>query len=224
MNKKQLVLVDDREPGSTAFDLKQYFDVQTMRLTVGDIVIPGTPSCVIERKAPLDFLSSIADGRLVSQLSNMLEITPTPIFIIDGDVKADRKEKVVADGQSTRWFYWSYQNMIASLQLAGAIVIHVPNRLFGTAVWRVYQWHQKDSHMTVRRVPSTGLKTTFSQQLDLLSQVPGIGTDKAELLLDTFGNLWNVLSNIPDWDKVPGIGPKTIEKVTHFFDYSRQVE
>ena len=222
---KKIALLDDREPQSVQFDVGQYFDTKVMRLAIGDILIPGSPPCLIERKAPQDFLSSIADGRLASQLTHMLEISTAPIFIIDGDIKADKKEKVVADGKSTNWSYWSYQGMIASLQLSGAIVIHVPDRLFGQAVHRIYTWSQKDSHScTTRRVPSSGLATTFSQQLDLLSMIPGIGRDKAEQLLDTFGNLWNVLSSIPDWNNVPGIGPKTVEKILHFFDYSRQVK
>ena len=111
--------------------------------------------------------------------------------------------------------------MIASLQLAGAIVIHVPSRLFAETVFKIALWHQKDSHLTQRRVPNLGFKTTFSQQVDLLAAIPGIGVDKAELLLDEFGNPWNVLSSIPDWSKGKGVGKVTIKKVMNFMDYDR---
>jgi len=178
-------------------------------------------TCIIERKTPGDFLSSIADGRLTDQLGNMLQTTPAPIFVIEGDIKCNRNKKVVADGRHTRWYYYSYLNMIASLQLAGAIVIHVPSRLFAETVFKIALWHQKDSHLTQRRVPNLGFKTTFSQQLDLLAAIPGIGIDKAELLLGEFGNPWNVLSNVPDWGRVKGIGKKTVEKVIQFLDYDR---
>jgi len=129
---------------------------------------------------------------------------------------------VVADGRYTRWYYYSYQSMVASLQLAGAIVIHCPSRLFAETVFKIALWHQKDSHLTSRRIPNLGFKTTFSQQVDLLAAIPGIGIDKAELLLDQFGNPWNVLSNVPNWDKVKGIGKKTIKKVIDFLDYDRK--
>ena len=217
-----LALIDDREPPSIHLDLKNFFEIQKMHLSIGDIMIPSEHStCVIERKTPGDFLSSIADGRLTEQLSNMLEVTSAPIFIIEGDIKCNKNKKVVADGRHTRWYYYSYQSMIASLQLAGAIVLHVPSRLFAESVYKIALWHQKDTHLSNRRVPNLGFKTTFSQQLDLLAAIPGIGADKAELLLDKFGNPWNVLSNVPNWVQVKGIGKKTIEKVIQFLDYDR---
>jgi len=217
-----IALVDDREPNSIHLDLKSFFEVKKLHLSVGDIMIPSAHStCIIERKTPGDFLSSIADGRLTDQLGNMLQTTPAPIFVIEGDIKCNRNKKVVADGRHTRWYYYSYLNMIASLQLAGAIVIHVPSRLFAETVFKIALWHQKDSHLTQRRVPNLGFKTTFSQQLDLLAAIPGIGIDKAELLLGEFGNPWNVLSNVPDWGRVKGIGKKTVEKVIQFLDYDR---
>jgi len=217
-----LALVDDREPPSIHLNLKQFFEVQKIHLAIGDIIVPSPHStCVIERKTPGDFLSSIADGRLTEQLGNMLAATSAPIFIIEGDIKCNKKQRIVADGRHTRWYYYSYQSMIASLQLAGAIVIHCPSRLFAETVFKIAQWHQKDSHLSNRRVPNLGFKTTFSQQVDLLAAIPGIGVDKAELLLDEFGNPWNVFSNVPDWGKVKGIGAKTIEKVLQFLDYNR---
>ena len=217
-----LAIIDDREPPSVHKSLAKLFEVQKEHLLVGDIIISsGSSTCVIERKTPSDFLSSIGDGRLTEQLGRMLTVTNAPVFIIEGDIKCNRSEKVVADGQHTRWYYWSYQGMVASLQLAGAIVIHVPSRLFPQAVLRMAKWHEKDSHMTNRRVPNLGFKTTFGQQLDLIAALPGIGIDKAELLLDKFGNPWNVLSSISEWGEVKGIGKKTIEKAMQFLDYDR---
>ena len=113
--------------------------------------------------------------------------------------------------------------MIASLQLAGAIVIHVPSRLFAEACFRMSRWYQKDSHtVTSRRVPSVGIKTTYSQQIDLLSAFPGIGEDKAKALLEEFGDLWGTLSAVPEWGKIPGIGPRTVGKIMRFMDYTKR--
>jgi len=78
-----IALVDDREPPSIHLDLKSFFEVKKIHLSIGDIMVPSTNStCIIERKTPGDFLSSIADGRLTNQLSNMLQVTPAPVFII----------------------------------------------------------------------------------------------------------------------------------------------
>jgi len=217
-----LALVDDREPKNIQMDLKSVFQVKVARLDTADILV-ATPKgiCLIERKTPGDFLNSIGDGRLINQTAKMLEVCSAPIFIIEGDVKCNREGKVVADGRSTRWGYWSYQGMVLSLQLSGALVINVPSRLFAQAAYRSVIWFQKESHMSQRRT-AVGLRTTYGQQVDALAAFPHIGEEKASQLLDTFGNLWNTISSVPEWDKVPGIGKKTVEDVIRFMDFSKK--
>jgi len=219
-----VALVDDREPKEIHKNLGQYFKVQSAHLETGDILIPGEDRVfVVERKTPQDFLHSIADNRLSEQVAKMLVICNQPVIIIEGDIKCNKNGKVVADGRHTKWNYWSMQGAILSTQLAGVMVIQVPSRLFAESVYRTLQWSQKKEHLAAsqRRV-SMELRTTFGQQVDFLATLPNIGPEKAEQLLSTFGNPWGVLSSLPDWIRVKGIGKKTIEVVTKFLDFDKE--
>lgn len=52
-------------------------------LEIGDYIISDRVAC--ERKTASDFVSSIVDGRLFSQLSVMKSFYSTPVLIIEGD-------------------------------------------------------------------------------------------------------------------------------------------
>ena len=217
-----LIFVDSREPKEIALDLKRFFEVSIVTLDSGDIMIPTARGiCLIERKTPGDFLSSIADGRLVEQSGKMLKACDAPVIIIEGDIKCNKKGKAVTDGRHTKWRYWSYQGMVLSLQLSGILVLHVPSWLFAETVYRTILWYQKDTHMSKRRV-QVGMGTTFSRQVDFLANLPQIGLDKAERLLDKYGCPWDVISTLPDWVEVQGIGKKTVDKVIEFLDFDRR--
>ena len=75
------ILVDDRERELTEFLDSFEIEHDFKRLEVGDVIINN--EIIIERKTSEDFLTSMLDGRLFSQIKGMNENFEKPLIIID---------------------------------------------------------------------------------------------------------------------------------------------
>jgi len=83
--KPGVVVVDKREEksGVPKILLKLGVSLRYEFLEVGDYLLPG--DILIERKEVGDFLSSLLDGRLFDQASNLVEVSENPTILIEGD-------------------------------------------------------------------------------------------------------------------------------------------
>ncbi len=81
------VVVDERERSSGVPDLLSKLEVRVYfsQLSVGDYVI--NPEIAVERKSLSDFISSVYDGRLFVQASEISSSFRKPYLIVEGDVK-----------------------------------------------------------------------------------------------------------------------------------------
>ena len=79
------IKVDYREKASGLIDLLEREDitVEVKKVTYGDYII--NEFITVERKTAKDFLISIIDGRLFSQLSNLKKHCINPILLIEGN-------------------------------------------------------------------------------------------------------------------------------------------
>jgi Fanconi anemia group M protein len=86
LNDKVVVFADHREQASTVIrELVEMGALVTPKqLEIGDYVV--SESVVIERKQVDDFLGSMIDGRLFSQLVSMGESYPAPLLILEGKI------------------------------------------------------------------------------------------------------------------------------------------
>jgi len=77
------ITVDYRERASGLLELIREHDalVEVKPLPFGDYII--NDSITIERKTARDFLISIIDGRLFTQLSNLKKHCPCPVVLTD---------------------------------------------------------------------------------------------------------------------------------------------
>lgn len=56
--------------------------------------------------------------------------------------------------------------------------------------------------------------TVKDSKLNVLTSLPGVGQDKAKLILKTFGNLYSFFNATPEEiQKLPGFGPKSTKKI-----------
>lgn len=76
------------------------------------------------------------------------------------------------------------------------------------ALIAMYQYDQKDDHKTFKR---NYARVTYHPNIQvsmLIGMYPGIGVKKAEVLIDEFGTVWNLLNATPEkLQAVAGIGP-----------------
>lgn len=179
------ITADYREKASGLVDLfeKEGVFIEVKKISYGDYVI--NDSITIERKTAQDFLISIIDGRLFSQLSNMKKYCINPILLIEGNP------------------YQTGMQMDAKA-IKGAL-------LSAQAIWYVPVVHSrskedtKDIMMIIGRQDMTYMdvvplrggyrpKRLKSKQLFLLQGFPKVGPMMAKRLIEHFKSVSNIMN------------------------------
>lgn len=113
-----VVLVDTREPAHLRRYAETILDgVEFAALPEADFAIPDRDTCLfgIERKTVSDFLGSLSDGRLVSQLARMRGSYTIQGLMIEGRLEITGDGRIVVAGQGG-WSHASFQMVLLSLQ------------------------------------------------------------------------------------------------------------
>jgi DNA excision repair protein ERCC-4 len=204
------VIADYREKTSGVIDLLACEDVEIeiAKVSYGDYVI--NDAITIERKTARDFLISVIDGRLFSQLSRLKRYCVHPVVLIEGNpFKTDLD------------FHES--------AIRGALVST-------QAIWYVPVIHSrckeetKDIMLLIGRqeeacrdvIPLRGgyrPKRLKSRQLFVLQGLPKVGPRAAKRLLDHFGSVSAVMNATAEkLMEVDGIGRVSAEKIREILD------
>lgn len=170
----------------------------------------------VERKTPSDLLQSIKDNRLFNQVGGLRERTPWSYLVVTGTVTSTVAGMVVADERVTGWHWESLQGALLTAQEMGAQIVYCRDdndyeptviRLCGRERCK----HRVLEPLTQSRIMSPGEV--------MLTALPGIGIERAQLLLREFDNKpCDVLAWLT-WHKwnadrhVAGIGPATKKAV-----------
>jgi Fanconi anemia group M protein len=182
-NPKNPIIIDKREHQSlvTANLVEQKANISHEILEIGDYLINET---IIERKTYSDFLSSITDKRLFTQLKEMKKY-PQPILILEN-------------------FNFSYISNIHQNAIRGTILSIITN-------YKIPIIYTKDSQDTSKfliqiakrqeknpqefAIRETKSKLSIKQQKQfILEGFPGIGPTTAKTLLQKFDSLKNIFN------------------------------
>jgi DNA excision repair protein ERCC-4 len=206
------VVVDERERPSgvpeelSKLDVRVYFS----RLRVADYVI--SPEIAVERKALPDFVSSVYDGRLFVQASELSSSYRKPYLIVEGDIKElnDLTKNVN-----------SYYGAIASVTLAYDLrIIHTADRAqTASAIAALIQ------HSRARPLPPGSITAAPKgndepqQQLYLVSALPGVGVKLARRMLSRYGTPRKIM-NLTESQLalVQGLGGKRAARIARMLD------
>ncbi len=199
--------VDDREVSSGIFDIlinTQGVTAQKQRLSAGDYKVDNR--LLFERKTLLDLTLSIKDGRLFHQALKLAESPLNGIVILEG-TSASLK-----------------QSGMRREAIQGALItlsVH-----FGIPLLR-----SMDQQETVRLMLYTARQArTFAQgalprhakrpkgrlhtQLSILQGLPGVGPERARVLLESFGSVEAVFRASSDQlTRIDGIGLNTAPRI-----------
>ena len=207
------VIIDDREPSYVEKELlsKGNLLVQRKRLGVGDYIFDD--DLIVERKTVRDFCESVKDGRLFRQVSNLAKSKTPSILILEGKHKEFR---------ATDFSVQAIQGIIVSVSLVFKIPILRSKSLKESVeiMLQGYKQLTKDRLHEQRLYPRKGdfkkSKDEFlEQRIHILEGFPGIGVDRAKLLLNHFKCLKAVFN--ADLDKlleVKGFGKISAQKFT----------
>ena len=213
-----MLIIDTNEPWQIKhelpMELKQNAILQP--LDAGDIMlVEDGNAMLIERKTAQDLLNSIMDGRLVDQASRMIEMVKFPVVLCHGDLKCDKEGKVVADGRSTRFSWWSLHMGLLSLQAGGVIYLQVRKQDLPDTIRYLQKWLVKESHLIVsKREPMPFFAP--KKGTTILASLPNIGMEKAKVCMDFYGKAGHAIAEMTCLDncKLPkGVAQGTVKKV-----------
>ncbi|MDG6925042.1 MAG: heavy metal resistance protein CzcA [Nitrososphaerota archaeon] len=206
------VVVDERERQSGVPEALSKLNIRVYysNLRTADYVI--SPEIAVERKALRDFVSSVYDGRLFVQASEISSAYRKPYLVIEGDIKE------LAQLTSN---LNSYYGAVASVTLAYDLrVMHTADR--GQTAAAIAALAQQSRARPLPPGSFSGPPKANDeprQQLYLVSALPGVGTKLARRLLSRYGTPRKIM-NLTESQlaMVQGLGPKRASKIARTLD------
>ncbi len=192
-----LVYADTREIPELVEKLRQRGTrVEVKQLDFGDFVVSS--DVVIERKTLDDFVKSIYDGRLFSQLIGMNEKYSRPILVIQGD-----KKHLSGIGETA--FYGALASVLADFKVP--IFFAANEREVSEIVYHLARREQvvkkRETKIREGRKPAT----LSENQRYIVSGIPGVSGVLADRLLAKFETVEKLFSATElDLIKIDGIG------------------
>lgn len=185
-------------------------------LDAGDLLIATDDGdlLAVERKTANDFLGSLRDNRIWTQLAGLRSLTPWAYLALCGDLRPGPGGLTFSDGRSTGWNWASVSGALLSIQEAGVHVVWVPSDSeYEQAVIRLA--NRDRSPIIVQPARQMVLMSEAEQ---ILTSLPGIGLEKARSLLAYCGSpawaLWFLCDEQWDGPNPPkGFGPETKRRV-----------
>jgi Fanconi anemia group M protein len=211
---KALIVVDNRE--SPEFDLffsKSGAAVERKQLEVGDFIC--SERLVVERKTRADFESSIIDGRLFSQLHNLVSSYPRVAIVVEGEVTEGRVSKEALLG--------AYAAIVSDF---GASVFFTRN-LEKTAelIYALAKHDQLAKKQTMRVFAKRKTLTASSNQRAIVEMLPMVGPKLAKSLLLHFDNVETLFTaSEEELKKVEGMGQKRAKTIRSIIENSYDEE
>jgi ERCC4-type nuclease len=163
----------------------------------------------IERKTPSDLLGSIKDGRLFLQCAAMRAKTPWAYLLLTGALAHTLDGHVITDNRTTGWKYDDVIGALTSVQEMGVVVVSCQSDSHYEAA--IIKLSRRDRREVKAVEPRTQARV-LTQQEQVLISLPGIGLERAGLLLGEHGSAaysiaW--LSWLDSISEMEGIGNGT---------------
>lgn len=167
----------------------------------------------IQRKATLDLVASVRDGRLGKELIQMQSLK-LKFLIVEGQPQWDGQGNLMSD--HANWNVRQHMGVLLSVQTKGVLVLTSRNALDTCAVVEyLVKWCEKDDHVSsliARPGPTKngwGDLSSEDTAIHVMTGFPGISTELAKRIFVAFGRVpcRHDLDSI-DLESIPGIGPK----------------
>lgn len=209
------VVVDAREKRSglhTRFETHPDVDeVFVEYIDVGDVVVNG--DVVFERKTPGDFVGSIKNRRLESQLQKMHSVYDpgSSYVVIEGDMSAFNNLGYSSfPPESARGY-------VASLSVRwGCVPLFASDQdMLVDVITRIGRKHNESIQRVVRKPLSSPSKAENDFFARTILQLDGVGKSKIEPLRAEFGSVYQLVERATqeDLESVDGIGSKTASSI-----------
>ena len=202
---KVLIKADYREKGSPVLKelIASKVDVDLEQLQIGDYLL--SDYAVVEFKTVRDFVDSILDGRLLSQLKELKQYK-SPLLIIEGEDDIYSQRRIHPN---------AIRGMIAAITINFKIpIFQTKNPKDTAALLRVIAEREQINDKNDFQM-HTSKPSTENELLEyVISAFPGIGGRLAPFLLKEFGTIKNIVNaQEADLQKVELIGKKKAKDI-----------
>src|SRR5919205_4216858 len=222
------IVVDEREKGSRIPTLLRQAGaiIDFAQLKVGDYVV--SPETAIERKTVRDLISSIYDGRLFLQCSDLIKYYQKPLLVMQGNIaELAETSQDVEDPDDIKShaerMSLAYDALITVATEFRIPIIHTPSaeqtaQLLVTLVNRSLQ-QAKAAGPLLRKIKKEN--PIHIQQLSVLASLPGVGEKLAARMLKKFDTPIRALNaSAAELSIIPGFGITRAERVRRVLDSS----
>jgi len=216
---KLTFICDQRERASQVMlELKKLktkdisIDIKLELLAVGDYQLSN--DVVVERKTIADLETSVIDGRIFSQLQNLLQV-PKPCLIIEGNMD------FIYNGDS-RLNKKAIIGLLTSIGINYKVPVFFTKNHKETAefLYVIAKREQLGNGNNLFKLRYNKTKMSFSQrQLFIMESFPDVGPTLSRAIFKHFKTLKNIAdADIKDLTKVPKLGPKKADKIKYLFE------
>ncbi len=226
------IVVDERERSSNIPELLKNAGavIDFTQLKVGDYVVSSETA--VERKTVRDLISSIYDGRLFVQCSDLVRFYQKPLLVVQGNI-ADLAQ-ISEDMEDpddiklhTERMSLAYDALITVAMEFRIPIIHTPSaeqtaQLLVTLVNRSLQ-EAKATGPLLRKIKKEN--PIQIQQLSVLASLPGVGEKLAARMLKKFHTPIRALNaSAAELATIPGFGLARAERVRKVLNTSNNVK
>ncbi len=211
------VIVDSREPSWVQQLTFGGASVAVTMLDAGDLLCATDDGAIvgIERKTSGDLLNTLRDDRLFPQIARLREVSPFAYLVITGTLHPGPGGHCVTEERESGWQWASVAGALLTVQELGVGILQVASDVdYEAAVIRL----ANRSREPLRVAPARDV-TIVSEREQVLAALPGIGAERAAMLLRQFSPAMAIawLTTPGElWDPpivVPGIGEGTRRRV-----------
>lgn len=226
------IVVDERERSSNIPELLKNAGavIDFTQLKVGDYIVSSETA--VERKTVRDLVSSIYDGRLFVQCSDLVRYYQKPLLVVQGNIVdlAQTYEDMEDPGDiklHTERMSLAYDALITVATEFRIPIIHTPSaeqtaQLLVTLVNRSLQ-EAKATGPLLRKIKKEN--PIHIQQLSVLASLPGVGEKLAARMLKKFHTPIRALNaSAAELATIPGFGLTRAERVRKVLNTSNNVK
>jgi ERCC4-type nuclease len=204
-----LIAVDHRE--DTVFDelfIRMGADVQRKSLDVGDFLCSAR--LAIERKTRSDFEQSVIDGRMFSQLPNLVANYERVVVVVEGLSDEERLSRSSLLG--------AYATIIADF---GASIIFTRDKQATAEIVFQFARHEQLARKQPMRIYAKKRTLTPSQTArSIVEMLPMVGPKLSKNLLNHFGSVEGIAqASERDIAQVAGVGKKRAKLIKQILCY-----
>ena len=225
------IVVDERERSSNIPELLKNAGaiIDFTQLKVGDYVVSSETA--VERKTVRDLISSIYDGRLFLQCSDLVKYYRKPLLVVQGNIAelgetSEDMEDTDDIKLHTERILLAYDALITVAMEFRIPIIHTPSaeqtaQLLVTLVNRSLQ-EAKATGPLLRKIKKEN--PIQIQQLSVLASLPGVGEKLAARMLKKFHTPIRALNaSAAELATIPGFGLARAERVRKVLNTTNNV-